>query len=63
MTVLDEGDVEVFSYIAEEEVAGFDPVVYDAGICEVVDMTGEDGEVGGFNSAGDVYGAGGGGLV
>ena len=56
MTVLDAGGMEVFSYIAEE-VAGFDPVVYDAGICEVVDMTGEDGE------AGDVYGAGGGGLV
>ena len=53
------GDAEVFSYIAGEdgEVAGFDPVVYDAGICEVVDMTGEDGE------AVDVYGAGGGGLV
>ena len=57
MTVLGAGGTEVFSYIAEEEVAGFDPVVYDAGICEVVDMTGEDGE------AGDVYGAGGGGLV
>ena len=57
MTVLDAGGAELFSYIAGEEVAGFDPVVYDAGICEVVDMTGEDGE------AGDVYGAGGGGLV
>ena len=57
MTVLDAGDAEVFSYIAGEEVAGFDPVVYDAGICEVVGMTGEDGE------AGDVYGTGGGGLV
>ena len=57
MTVFDAGGTEVFSYIAEEKVAGFDPVVYDAGICEVVDMTGEDGE------AGDVYGAGGGGLV
>ena len=58
MTVLDAGDAEVFSYTTGEdgEVAGFDPVVYDAGICEVVDMT-EDGE------AGDVYGAGGGGLV
>ena len=56
MTVLDAGGAELFSYIAGEEVAGFDPVVYDAGICEVVDMT-EDGE------AGDVYGAGGGGLV
>ena len=55
--VFDAGGMEVPSYIAEEEVAGFDPVVYDAGICEVVDMTGEDGE------AGDVYGAGGGGLV
>ena len=57
MTVLDAGGTEVFSYITEDEVAGFDPVVYDAGICEVVDMTGEDGE------AGDVYGAGGGALV
>ena len=59
MTVFDAGGTEVFSYTTGEdgEVAGFDPVVYDAGICEVVDMTGEDGE------AGDVYGAGGGGLV
>ena len=63
MTVLDVGGIEVFSYITGEEVPGLDPVVYDAGICEVVYMTGEDGEDGGFNLAVVVYGAGGGGLV
>ena len=46
MTVLDVGGIEVFSYITGEEVPGLDPVVYDAGICEVVYMTGEDGEDG-----------------
>ena len=56
MTVLDAGGIEVFSYITGEEVPGLDPVVYDAGMCEVVYMTGEDGGV-------VVYGAGGGGLV
>ena len=60
MTVLDAGGIEVFSYITGEEVPGLAPVVYDAGMCEVVYMTGEDG---GSNLAVVVYGAGGGGLV